>query len=42
VTLLYLAIVIALPLAAMILKTMSLGWAEFWAWSPRRARSPYA
>jgi sulfate/thiosulfate transport system permease protein len=31
VTLLYLAIIVALPLAAMVLKTASLGWAEFWS-----------
>jgi len=30
VTLLYLIIIVALPLAAMVLKTASLGWAEFW------------
>ncbi|PYE90086.1 sulfate ABC transporter permease subunit CysT [Phyllobacterium leguminum] len=31
VTLLYLVIIVALPLAAMVLKTASLGWAEFWS-----------
>ncbi|KXF76881.1 sulfate/thiosulfate transporter subunit [Paramesorhizobium deserti] len=31
VTLLYLIIIVALPLAAMVLKTASLGWAEFWS-----------
>lgn len=30
VTLLYLVIIVALPLAAMVLKTASLGWADFW------------
>ncbi len=29
-TLLYLAIIVALPLLAMILKTASLGWSDFW------------
>ena len=29
-TLLYLAIIVALPLAAMIIKTASLGWEEYW------------
>ncbi|PRD45129.1 molybdate ABC transporter permease subunit [Phyllobacterium phragmitis] len=31
VTLLYLVIIVALPLMAMVLKTASLGWAEFWS-----------
>ncbi|RCS25410.1 sulfate ABC transporter permease subunit CysT [Phyllobacterium salinisoli] len=31
VTLLYMVIIVALPLLAMVLKTASLGWAEFWS-----------
>ncbi|YBV97136.1 sulfate ABC transporter permease subunit CysT [Phyllobacteriaceae bacterium JZ32] len=31
VTLLYLVLIVALPLAAMVLKTASLGWSEFWS-----------
>jgi len=30
-TLLYLAVIVALPLLAMILKTASLGWSDFWS-----------
>ena len=30
ITALYLVLIVALPLAAMLLKTFSLGWPEFW------------